>query len=79
VRVRILYFAQLREQLGKAEESLETTARTPAAIYRELASKYGLAQPGLGLAVAVDDEIASWDTELRGGETLVFLTPFGGG
>ncbi len=79
VRVRILYFAELRERRGLAEETLSTDARTPAAVYRQLAERHGFRPVPEGMTVAVNDEMAGWDTELAEGDTIVFLTPFGGG
>ena len=78
-RIRVLYFADLRERRGKGEETISTEARNPAALYSELALRHGFPQRAETLAVAVNDEIAGWDTRLRDGDTVVFLTPFGGG
>jgi molybdopterin converting factor small subunit len=79
LRIRILYFAELRERRGRPEETVETDARTPDAVYRELARRHGFRPAPEGMSVAVNDEMAGWDTELADGDTIVFLTPFGGG
>ncbi len=79
MRVRVLYFAELRERRGKPEETIETEARTPAAVYAELAGRHGFRLRPEGMTVAVNDEMAGWDTEIVDGDTIVFLTPFGGG
>ena len=77
--IKVLYFAGLRERRGRPEETVSTSARTPAALYAELAARYGFPPAPEGMAVAVNDEIADWQRELAGGDTVVFLTPFGGG
>jgi len=78
-RIRVLYFADLRERRGRPEETITTAARNPAALYGELALRHGFPARTEALAVAVNDRIAVWDTELSDGDTVVFLTPFGGG
>ena len=44
-RVRVQYFALLREQAKQAEETVETAAGTPAALYVELARRHGFTLP----------------------------------
>ncbi len=78
-RIRLLYFADLRERRGRPEEIIETDAVTPEALYRELAARHGFPAAADGIKVAVNDEMADWQTALDSGDTVVFLTPFGGG
>jgi len=77
--IHVQYFAVLREQARRAEESVETTATTPAALYRELAARHGFTLPVGRARVALDGELATWDMPLRDGVRLVFLPPFAGG
>ena len=78
-RIRVLYFAELRERRGMPEETILTDARTPAAVYAEIARRHGFPPRHEGMTVAVNDEMAGWDSDLYDGDTIVFLTPFGGG
>ena len=78
-KIRVLYFAGLREARGRSDETVETAAATPAALYRELAERHGFPAVPEGMRVAVNDGIADWQTALADGDTVVFLTPFGGG
>jgi molybdopterin converting factor small subunit len=78
-QIKVLYFAGLRETRGDPEEVVSTAAGTPAALYRELAARHGFPAVPEGMKVAVNDEIADWQTALASGDTVVFLTPFGGG
>jgi molybdopterin converting factor small subunit len=77
--VRVLYFAELRERAGRGEEILASTAGTPAELYAELQARYAFAPPYPGMTVVVNDEIVARDSPIAAGDTLAFLTPFGGG
>jgi molybdopterin converting factor small subunit len=78
-RIRVLYFAELRELRGTSEETVCVGAATPAELYEELGRRHGFPPPAAGMTVAVNDEIAAWDVRIADGDRLVFLTPFGGG
>ncbi len=77
--VRVQYFALLREQRGRADETLATAAATPAGLYAELHAQHGFTLPAERLRVAVNGEFARWDTPLREGDALVFIPPVAGG
>lgn len=78
MRVRVDYFAMLRECAGREHETLETRAATPQELYRELASRRGLPAQ-TGLKVAVNDEFRTWDCRLADGDRVVFIPPVAGG
>ena len=77
--VTVEYYASLREKSGVPREEVETTANDAAGLFGELAARYGFAVRPDSMRVAVNDEITSWDQPLSRGDTVVFLTPFGGG
>jgi len=77
--ISVRYFAALREQRGLAQERLATTAGDAAGLYAELRGRHGFTLPAERLRVAVNDEFASWTTELREGDALAFLPPVAGG
>jgi len=77
--ISVRYFAALREQRGLAEERLATSAADAAGLYAELRGRHGFTLPAERLRVAVNDEFASWTTELREGDALAFLPPVAGG
>jgi molybdopterin converting factor subunit 1 len=77
--VHIQYFALLREQRGIANESIQTTAQTPAELYRNLSEAYPFTLTPKNLQVAINEEFASWDTPLTDGDKLVFIPPVAGG
>jgi molybdenum cofactor guanylyltransferase len=78
-RLRVRYFAVLREQAGRSTEELETQASTPRELYEELRRRRGLTLSPEFLRVAVNDEFGDWRSPLADGDTVVFLPPVAGG
>jgi molybdopterin converting factor subunit 1 len=78
-RVRVQYFAILREQRGLALETVSTSAGTAGELYAELSSRHGFTLAAERLRAAVNDEFAPWTAALRDGDTLVFIPPLAGG
>lgn len=78
-RLRVLYFASLRDASGVAEELVETGAADLRGLYLQLQSSHGLVLPPDTLRVAVDGEFARWSDPLREGSEVVFLPPVSGG
>ena len=78
-QVQVQYFAMLREQASCSEETVRTTAATPAALYEELRRRHGFSLPTAQVKVAIDDAFAAWDAPLADGVRVVFVPPFAGG
>ena len=78
-RVRLQYFALLREEAGLPAETVETAATTPATLYAELAAHHGFRLPASQLRVAVNAAFSDWDRPLRDGDEVVFIPPVAGG
>ncbi len=76
---RIQYFALFREQAGRSEELLESTAETPAMLYRELQKRHPFRLQKEQLRVAVNTEFCDWQAPLTSGDTVVFIPPVAGG
>jgi MoaD family protein len=77
-RIRVEYFAILREHTGRGSEEIETGARTVADLFRELDGRYRF--PRLtGLKVAINDEFRDWDAGIADGDSVVFIPPVAGG
>ena len=79
MQLTIQYFALLREQAGRSEESLETRASTPADLLTELTARYGFTLTRDQLKVAVNSEFADWSRPLAAGDAVVFIPPVAGG
>jgi molybdopterin converting factor small subunit len=75
VRLTIQYFALMREQAGRSEETIQTSATTPADLYGELNARYGFTLSREQLKVAVNTEFAEWSHRLRAGDSVVFIPP----
>jgi molybdopterin converting factor small subunit len=79
MRIHVQYFAVFRDQVGRDEETVITGARDPAALYRELQAVHSLGMGADRLKIAVNDEFASWDRQLKDGDRIVFIPPVAGG
>jgi molybdopterin-guanine dinucleotide biosynthesis protein A len=77
--LRVQYYAILREQAGRSEETLDTTAATPAELYNELRQRHPFQLTAAQLKVALNSEFSDWHTPLRHGDTVVFIPPVAGG
>ncbi len=77
--VSVQYYALLREQAGRPDESLHTTAATARELYQELNQRHPFTLPPELLRVAVNAEFADWSTPLTEGDTVVFIPPVAGG
>jgi molybdenum cofactor guanylyltransferase len=77
--LKIQYFALFREQAGRGEEMLESTADTPARLYAELQRRHPFKLQKEQLRVAVNAEFCDWQASLNSGDTVVFIPPVAGG
>lgn len=78
-RVRIVYFAILREQRGASAEMLCTDAADASALYEELRARHGFSLPATSVRAAINGVFASWEAKLADGDEVVFLPPVAGG
>lgn len=76
---QVCYFGLLAGRRGLAEESLQSAATTPAALYAELDARHRLGLAIRDLRVAVNDEFVAWDHPLKPHDTLALLPPMSGG
>lgn len=79
MQIKVLYFAQLGEEAAKAEELLETTADTLAAVYAQLRERYGFSLAQNQLRVARNQAFADWQDSLAEGDEIAFIPPVSGG
>jgi molybdopterin synthase sulfur carrier subunit len=83
--VKVLYFAKLREDLGKASEeiALPGEVTTVAALRSHLMARGAAWRGALGesraLRVAVNQEMAEPGTPVRAGDEVAFFPPVTGG
>ncbi len=79
MRIKVQYYALLREQAGRSEEAIETRARNPRELYDELRGRYPFSLPSDALRVAVNQEFGEWTQPLAEGDAVVFIPPVAGG
>ena len=79
MQLKIQYYALMREQAGRSEETLETSAATPADLYAELTARYGFTLSREQLKVAVNSEFSEWSRKLAANDAVVFIPPVAGG
>ncbi|HXY76169.1 MAG TPA: NTP transferase domain-containing protein [Steroidobacteraceae bacterium] len=79
LRLTVQYYALLREQAGRREETVVTSARTPRELYAELAGRYRFSLPAEVLRVAINTEFSDWSAPLTEGDAVVFIPPVAGG
>ena len=79
----VLYFAWVRERIGLPKERIETSAATVADLVEELRAReerYALAfQDISALRVALDQELAEFESPLAGVREVAFFPPMTGG
>jgi molybdopterin-guanine dinucleotide biosynthesis protein A len=79
MQLKVQYYALMREQAGRSEETLETQAHNPADLYAELVTRYGFTLSREQLKVAVNSEFSDWSRPLAAGDAVVFIPPVAGG
>jgi molybdopterin synthase sulfur carrier subunit len=85
MKVKVLYFAALREQLGKPGEEIELPAGvgTVAALRSHLRSRGGAWQLALAdgklVRAAVNQDMAPPTASLKAGDEVAFFPPVTGG
>jgi molybdopterin-guanine dinucleotide biosynthesis protein A len=78
-QIRVQYYALLREQAGRSDETLNTRSRTARELYAELAARYPFTLPADMLRVAINAEFGDWSQPLQTGDAVVFIPPVAGG
>ena len=78
-RITVQYYALLREQAGRRDEALTTTAPTARELYAELAGRYPFSLTADVLRVAINNEFGEWSAPLKDGDAVVFIPPVAGG
>ncbi|MEO8315141.1 MAG: NTP transferase domain-containing protein [Pseudomonadota bacterium] len=77
--LRVQYFALLREQAGRRDETVSTRASTPRELFAELTARHRFTLAPDHLKVAVNAEFSDWSQPLKSGDTVVFIPPVAGG
>lgn len=83
MRVRVLYFARLRERFGLAEENVELAGVTAADLVAQLQTRGGVwaeeLAAGRAFRVAVNQDIVTLDAILPDNAEVAIFPPVTGG
>lgn len=79
MQLTIHYYALMREQAGRSEETVHTAAATPGALYAELQARHPFTLAPAQLKVAVNNAFTDWTRTLHEGDAVVFIPPVAGG
>lgn len=79
MKVKIKYFAAMREEAGLSEEVVDTVSRTVNELFDELNTKYGFKIEKGILKVAINEEYSNFSNEISELDTIVFIPPVAGG
>lgn len=78
-QIHIHYFALMREERGLANETVLTSAKNVGELFSELNARHGFSLPIKRLNVAINEDFANWDSELKEHDKVVFIPPVAGG
>ncbi|MFQ5548036.1 MAG: MoaD/ThiS family protein [Woeseia sp.] len=77
--ITVRYFAIFREHAGTDEETVALNADTAGDVFEQLKDRHGSAEPLGHCKVAINDEMADWDSQVRDGDTVLLFPPVAGG
>ena len=78
MKIRIKYFASMRENVGKSEETWETNASTAEELLSQVCKEYSL-NDSQHLKIAINEEYVNFSQTLKEMDTVAFIPPVGGG
>lgn len=79
MKVTVRYFAAFREAVGLQTEPVETGASTTGGLFAQCRERHGELQAWEASLVAINDEMAQWDSEIKEGDEVLFFPPVAGG
>jgi len=78
-RIAVKWFAAYREAVGTASEPVETAAGTAAELFDEMTGRHQELASFSRALVAINDEMADWDSPVADGDKVLFFPPVAGG
>lgn len=79
MRVKVRYFAALREKVGASEEMVETSAQNAIELFHQLNGKHNFPLDTGHLKVSINRHYQDWDYQIKADDEIVFLPPVAGG
>jgi molybdopterin synthase sulfur carrier subunit len=77
--ITVRYFAAFRERAGRGEESISVDAETAADVFAATADRHGSSEPLGHCKVAINDDMADWDSPVADGDVVLLFPPVAGG
>ena len=77
--ITVRYFAVFREQAGRSEETLELEVATAKDVFEQTRHRHGSSEPNGHCKVAINDEMADWNSTVSDGDTVLLFPPVAGG
>jgi sulfur-carrier protein len=78
-RIKVQYYAVFREQRGLSEEEVEFSDSTAGELYDLLSTQHNFSLPSQLVRASVNLQFKPLETELKDGDTVVFIPPVAGG
>ncbi|MCB1066671.1 MAG: MoaD/ThiS family protein [Simkania sp.] len=78
-QIHIVYYALLRQERGVPEETVEFEKNTVRELFNMLKSLHSFRLSESQIKVAVNSKVATWDTLLSEGDSVIFIPPVAGG
>ena len=77
--ITVRYFAGFREHAGTGQETVSVDASTARDVFAALKHRHGSTEPLGHCKVAINDEMAEWDSAVNDGDTVLLFPPVAGG
>ena len=77
--ITVRYFAIFREHAGLDEETVSLDVETAGDVFERLKGPHGSSEPLGHCKVAINDEMADWDTPINDGDVVLLFPPVAGG
>ena len=79
MQITVKWFAAYREATGTAQESVETHAATAEELFSEMMQRHDQLASYSSAMVAINDEMAGWNSAIKAGDNVLFFPPVAGG
>jgi molybdopterin synthase sulfur carrier subunit len=78
-KITVRYFAMFREHAGLSEETIELKVVTAMDVFEQTRSRHGSNEPMGHCKVAINDQMADWESNVNDGDTVLLFPPVAGG